>query len=197
MIYEYVRYNKIPNYIINFLWYLVYYYSRLQIYFKQKNIKLIKSKLYQKYEYVKDGNIILITESNKKNPDLNYDFIIFSENDIMNDNIVNNIILNNDLDNIKYENADYKFIMSVITIKNVIIQVSFKTNEYNFLIVNNKIDKKFINYFLKKYYNNFIKNLNDLEIENYSIQIIDQNADLINFDSSKTLIINKNNYVCI
>jgi hypothetical protein len=46
-------------------------------------------------------------------------------------------------------------------------------------------------YFLKKYYNNyFITNTDFL----YSIQLIDNNAEIINFNFLKTLVINKDNY---
>ena len=48
-------------------------------------------------------------------------------------------------------------------------------------------------YFLKKYYNNyFIKTNTDLL---YSIQLIDSNAEIINFKYLKTLVIYKDNYL--
>jgi hypothetical protein len=205
LIYKYIYADEIPLYIYDFLWYLIYYYSRLQIYVN-KIINYIKShacfdNLINKYvkissnkqfEYIKDGDVIFITESNKKNDDLDYDFIILLDND---GTCNNNIILNDISDNIlNYEKSDLKFIMVEITINNIIIPINFRTDEYNYLIVNNNINQQFIKYFLKKYYYTFL-DANNPNIDLYSVKLIDQNADYIQFDFLKSLIINKDNYI--
>jgi hypothetical protein len=104
---------------------------------------------------------------------------------------------NPDAEKIKYiessklEQADYKFIMTEISIADKKIIVHFTTDKYNYLIVHNKLDKDFINYFLKTHYSELIK---DLEIENYIIKIIDNNVNVIEFDNTRSLLINKTGY---
>jgi len=95
---------------------------------------------------------------------------------------------------LQHKQADYKFIMTEITIDDKKIVVHFTTDKYNYLIVNNNINKYFINYFLKTHYNDLVK---DLEIENYSIRIVDHNVNIVEFDSSKTLIIKETEYLII
>jgi hypothetical protein len=153
--------------------------------------KYIKLKSYQKYEYVKDGNIIAISDLNNKIENLDYDFIVFEDNDGFS---TNNIILNDISDNnLNYEESKWSFINISVKLNNddYEIPILLKSFNYNFLITNNKINQKFMKYFLKKYYNNyFITNTDFL----YSIQLIDNNAEIINFNFLKTLVINKDNY---
>jgi hypothetical protein len=95
---------------------------------------------------------------------------------------------------LEHKQANYKFIMTEITIDDKKFLIYFTTDKYNYLIVNNNIDKYFINYFLKTHYNDLVK---DLEIENYTIRIVDHNVNIIEFDSSKTLIIKETGYEII
>jgi hypothetical protein len=104
------------------------------------------------------------------------------------------------IESLKVEEADYKFIMTEITINNNNnnnnnnISIHFTSEKYNYLIVDNKFDKNFINYFLKTHYTDFVKDLSDSEIENYKIKIIDHNVNVVEFDNTNFLIINKTGY---
>jgi hypothetical protein len=95
------------------------------------------------------------------------------------------------LESLQHEQSDYKFIMTEITIDDKKFIVHFTTDKYNYLIEHNKLDKNFINYFLKTHYNELVK---DLEIENYNIKIIDHNVNIVEFDNTKILFINKADY---
>ena len=81
--------------------------------------------------------------------------------------------------------------MTEITIDDKKFIVHFTTDKYNYLIAHNKLDNNFINYFLKTHYNDLVK---DLEIENYSIKIIDDNVNIVEFGNTHTLLINKTGY---
>jgi len=98
------------------------------------------------------------------------------------------------LESLKVEQADYKFIMTEITINNNNISIHFTNEKYNYLIVDNKLNNQFIMYFLKTHYTDFVKDLSDSEIENYKIKIIDHNVNVVEFDNTKSLIINKTGY---
>ena len=81
--------------------------------------------------------------------------------------------------------------MTEITVDDKKIVVHFTNDKYNYLIVHNKLDNDFINYFLKTHYNELVK---DLEIEKYTIKIIDHNVNIIEFDNTQSLLINKTDY---
>ena len=98
------------------------------------------------------------------------------------------------IESLKVEQADYKFIMTELIINNNKFLINFISKTYSYLIVDNKLDKKFINYFLKTHHTNFVKDLSDSEIENYKIIIIDHNANVVEFDNTEILIVNKTGY---
>jgi hypothetical protein len=98
------------------------------------------------------------------------------------------------IESLKVEQADYKFIMTEITIDNNNISIHFTNEKYNYLIVDNKLNNQFIMYFLKTHYTDFVKDLSDSEIENYKIKIIDHNVNVVEFDNTKSLVINKTGY---
>lgn len=197
----------------------IYYYSKLQLGFmKGKNIinnfvkstpilnntvnNFINTKIHNKFEVITSDTICfywndneILNDAQKENIiGTDYDFIIYSDNS---KSCVNNVIFNN-LENIPeqtpitYEEADYKFIMTEIIYDDVKVSINLKTEHHNFLIVNNKLDNKFIQYFLKKYHN--ITNFNS---SNYTMKIIDHNVSVIELDSTKALVINKSDYALV
>lgn len=192
----------IPSYLLNLSYNLsynsIYYYSKLQLGFiKTQNIitnyvksvpflnNLLTYMKYKKCTFTEINDRLAIC--NKFNEDHNLDY---------------KIIINFKMKDWEYEyyeflqhkQADYKFIMTEITIDDSKFLIHFTTDKYNYLIVNNNIDKYFINYFVKTHYSELVK---DLEIEKYTIRIVDHNVNIIEFDSSKTLVIKETEYVII
>jgi len=202
----YKKYGTIPNYLLNISYNLsynsIYYYSKLQLRFMKttNNItKYIKTTpcLNNLLNYINqndDKNIYSYTNINhylticsKFNEEENLDYkLILHYNPVYEKKIY--------LESLKVEQADYKFIMTEITINNINISIHFTTEKYNYLIVYNKLNNIFIMYFLKTHYTDFVKDLSDSEIENYKIKIIDHNVNVVEFDSTKSLIINKTGY---
>lgn len=196
----------IPTYLLNLSYNLsynsIYYYSKLQLGFiKTQNIitnyvksvpflnNLLTHIKYKKCTFTEINDRLIIC--NKFNEEHNLDY---------------KIIINFKMKDWEYKyyeclqhkQSDYKFIMTEITIDDKKIVVHFTTDKYNYLIVNNNIDKYFIDYFLKTHYNDFYKELNGTSIlEKYTIKIIDHNVNITEFDSSKTLIIKETEYVII
>ena len=196
--------NKaIPNYLLNLSYKIsyvtIYYYSKLQLGFiKTKNnitnyaksVPVLNNLLtyikYKKCTFTSVNDKFIIC--NKFNEEHNLDYkIIIRFNKILDWEYKYYELL-------QHKQADYKFIMTEITIDDKKFLIYFTTNNYNYLIVNNNIDKHFINYFLKTHYNDLVK---DLEIENYTIRIVDHNVNIIEFDNTKTLIIKETEYVII
>ena len=196
--------NKaIPNYLLNLSYKIsygtIYYYSKLQLGFMKtrnnitsyvKTVPFLNNLLtyikYKKCTFTSVNDKFIIC--NKFNEEHNLDYkIIIRFNKILDWEYKYYELL-------QHKQADYKFIMTEIIIDDKKFLIYFTTNNYNYLIVNNNIDKHFINYFLKTHYNDLVK---DLEIENYTIRIVDHNVNITEFDSSKTLIIKETEYVII
>jgi len=195
----YKKYGTIPNYLLNLSYATIYYYSKLQLSLIKTQIALTS---YAKSVPVLNNLLTYITPDTNSNiftyTNVNEDLTICSKYN-EEQNLDYKVILhyNPDSEKIKYiessklEQADYKFIMTEISIWDKKIIVHFTNDKYNYLIVHNKLDKDFINYFLKAHYNDLVK---DLEIENYSIKIIDDNVNVVEFDNSRSLLINKSDY---
>ena len=199
----YKKYDVVPNYLLNLSYGSIYYYSKLQLGFiKTQNVitnyvksvpflnNLLTYMNYKKCTFTTINDKLIIC--NKFNEEHNLDYKII---------IRFNKILDWEYDYyecLQHKQSDYKFIMTEITIDDKKIVVHFTTDKYNYLIVNNNIDKYFIDYFLKTHYNDFYKELNCTSIiEKYTIKIIDHNVNIIEFDSSQTLVIKETNYVII
>jgi hypothetical protein len=196
----YKKYGLLPNYLLNLSYNSVYYYSKLQL-------KLMKTQN-NLTSYVKSvsflNNLLTFINSDKyiyTYTTINNELSICNKYDReknINQKIILNYIPDNEkkkyIESLKHEQTDYKFIMTEINIDDKKLIVHFTTNKYNYLIEYNKLDRNFINYFLKTHYNDLVK---DLEIENYNIKIIDHNVNIIEFDNTKMLLINKNDYILV
>ena len=214
-VHEYVQHKfpeKYKEYLILASYKLIYLYSKGQITFfhankyVQKFHKIIKNKI-NKYknlentqktndiEYIFNGKQIYKTDNflDVQKP-LEYDFIIISDNINKEHSYTNKRILKkledwNDL----VEESNVKFILVEVLCKNQEtqnpkqIKIDFKTDNYNFYVVNNVFDEKFIIYFLTTYYSEEVK---DVELQNISITILD--ANIVNFEYNI-----KNDYIYI
>ena len=193
----YKKHGKIPVYLLNMSYSSIYYYSKLQLEFmKTQNTITV---------YVKSIPFLnnLLTYMNTNNSIYTYtnvnDDLTICDKFIQEDDLHYKIILHYKPDDekrkitetISFKKADFKFIMTEISIDDKKIVVHFTSDKYNYLVVHNKLNKNFINYFLKTHYNDLVK---DLEIENYVIKIIDHNVNIVEFDNTHTLLINKNGY---
>jgi len=195
--------TTIPNYLLNLIYSIsynsIYYYSKLQLGFikTQKNITSYAKSVpvlnnlltYMKpntnsdiYTYTNVHNDLTICSKFNEEQNVDYKLILHYNPD---DEKIKYI------ESLKVEQADYKFIMTEISIADKKIVIHFTTDKYNYLIVHNKLDKDFIIYFLKTHYSELIK---DLELENYIIKIIDDNVNVVEFGNTRSLLINKTGY---
>lgn len=193
----------IPNYLLNLLYNVsynsIYYYSKLQLSFiKTKNnittyaksVPFLNNLLtYMKpdtnldiYTYTVVNDYLTICTKFNEEQNLDYKCVLHYKPDDEKKKYI---------ESLEHNQSNYKFILSEITINDKKIVIHFTTDKYNYLIVHNKLDKDFIIYFLKTHYNELIK---DLEIENYTIKIIDHNVNIVEFDNTKSLLINKSGY---
>jgi len=131
-----------------------------------------------------DGDLSMLNELKPKT----CDFILRNDY-IKNDR--NYKIIYDCVENIKpnYEMSNISFLFFIVHYKHLDIEIELSTTQYTYLIVGNRINKKFIYYLLKNM--GFAKeSFDDFD---YSIQIlIEQDLTLLNLTSSEEFVIMKN-----
>jgi len=186
-------YEKI---IILILYNCVFYYSKIQIYFSKLNF--VKSYFLIKpydIEFIQNGQIVYKTYKSKlelitETEIPSFDFIIYSDNQLYNDIPVNKIIYYSIPKDFNYIKTNFKFIVIQLLHKNITNNIVLSNNEYNYYIVNNVINDKFLLYFL-----NNVENYNITKLTNYNLQIMDHNINQFSLSPTDNLLFNKEDYI--
>jgi len=160
------------------------------------------------FEYIKDGYVINKTVSLNKEliNESTYDFIILSNESTKHKKIIQKEDVNSlndnmsvDVDSIDMIPSTVKFIVLQLSIPylkkedETLIDFHFSTLDYNFLIDGNRIDKKFLLYFMNEYYSREIKNIEHLD--GCEIRYIDGSVNMNNVNLDKDYIhIYENSY---
>lgn len=118
-----------------------------------------------------------------------YNFIIYS--DYSNLEKPNKICCVDFPENLNYEASTIHFISLLLNYQNEEYNIELQNKDYNYYIVNNKIDNKFIKYYWKQ-----ILNKNN-DIEEYMLTLCDQDVNIKVLQPNDTIIIYKNNYEII
>jgi len=204
----------IKNILMSLGYESIYYYSFLQI--KVKNIyeklqphineirkMLIKPeipKIKTEIEIIhKDGTIKnkidiakvlheIKFDDVKGNLDDNFELmIVTSQNN--ESNCKNKLCCTNITNDVSYDLSNIKFIDLSITHNNKIYNIDLKNENHNFYVVNNKINKSFLRYYLV----NILK-LDVSEEFNYKLQLMDHQVNILHLDESHDIVIEKDNY---
>ena len=213
------KHNKI---FIDLSYQVIHIFSKGQIIFfkihnsinqyidKNSYLKYIKIKLFDKNivqneicQIKSNGEILIKFYENNEEKQLdnwfendNNSIYIYSDNKGKNvNNCVNKVILHSQPFIFNYEVSNIKFILFEVKIGNKIFKIDLKTDNYNFYIVNNIIDKRFLLYILNNYQFNKVKDYEN--IEKIIVKIIDQNVNIKEFEISDTqfITIKKDNYI--
>lgn len=92
-----------------------------------------------------------------------------------------------------YETTNYKFIALVLTHETKIYQIQLQTSEYNYYVVDNIIDKVFLQNYLFNVLNvNIETNINNFT---YSLEIMDENVNMFTLNETQSIIFKKDNYI--
>lgn len=193
------------NLLIKISYYAIYCYSKIQLVVQNSLLaKLACILFYNNYannnvvEVIFEG--VVINKINKNNIDYlmsaNYDFILYSE--IINNLTYKRIIYSDTLKlNDKNEGlfvcepSEVKFVLTEIILEDKKININFKMNDDNYYVCDNIFNSKFIIYFLNKYYSEDIQNMS---LDKYQIDILDQNVNKEIINSEKNIKINKTDY---
>jgi hypothetical protein len=147
-------------------------------------------------EFILNGTVIYsVSKANIISDVVNfptvYDFIIFSDYNFTIENTYINKKIQKQLlpseTKFDYEESHIKFFLTEIIIGEKTIKVDFKTEYYNFYVVDNIFNDKFILYFLNKYYSSEIKDMNNEIIHEFKLKIIDNNVETHNYDKNIVL----------
>jgi hypothetical protein len=124
----------------------------------------------------------------KENSIIDYDFIIINGTDNLKKIIKRSDVIKNNLESedssvFKFEPFPYKPLLCEFWNGDEnVIKIDFCDNNkcYDFLVVGNCFDRKFLVYFMKKYYNVEVK-------DNYVLKILDSDVNSFLFDSSDVM----------
>jgi hypothetical protein len=196
---------------INLIFELLYIYSKCEIYynlhFKSYLLKIYdifkhllckNTPIYSSIEFylngvlinkdnIKDNNVELIKEEYEN---INFDLIIYTDYNTI--KTPNKVCFYEFPKKLIYEISNIKFISLTLYYNEETINIDILNKKYNYYIVNNKIDKKFIFYYLYyicKYYK-----ISKFEDFSYQLVLIDSNVNMHKLNEHEEIIIDKNSY---
>lgn len=103
---------------------------------------------------------------------LNYDFMIATKGNLYSIN--------------QFEESQGRFIFTELLTNGEKIKINFKTDNYNYYLSGNKLDRKFMVYFMKKYYSR--------SIDVYTVSFIDNNVKNGEFNQSQSVVFSQDGY---
>ena len=175
------------------------YYNLIYFYFVKLNDSII---------FIKDGNEIkeciikkcIINQQLIDTPDDYYDMILYKHyanpNDKSSNKLKKNVIRLSNCINRNYLKVPHiipsniKFIDIMVFYNDKLYTIDFSSEDNYYIVGNVLFDRTFTKWYLKTFHNVLIAD--DAE---YTYNIMDNNVNIISFDSSKYIIIEKDNYV--
>ena len=156
----------------------------------------------QDIEYIRDGEVI--ETSSKKWLLQNYKKVDPDENNINKMTIYTNGINKKVLSHVPFEEShyncektSYNFVLIEIQIYSEIKKIDLTTDDYNYMLVDNVINKDFVIYLLKTHYPKYVKIVNYYysgNLDKYKIKILDQDVNEIVLNQYNYLTLKKDSY---
>ena len=174
-------------------------YSKLQLYFTKKydiiknNLilwNIIKKKNNIKYQVIKNNYTCEVFLKDLYILNCNYcnyiDYIIYTDQTSPISNISFYFNIPNDF---IYTKCNYKFISVNLNISGTCYDIKLHSENENYFITNNRINKFTLSYILKNQFNKIIEN------EPYTLRFIDQNVNREEITEKDEIIFNLDNYI--
>jgi hypothetical protein len=168
--------------------------KKIKNYFVSENIQPI-----QQFLFIEDGNQIMLYKSLEKKDSLlfepeNYDFIIRNDYREKKNKWMNYKILYKNFQEITdYEISTASFLSFVVYYQDKIIDILLETEKYNYMVVGNRINSKFIYYLLK----NMNINVGSYINFDYHIQVVTHDVNILTLNSKQELVIGKKNVTIV
>lgn len=219
---DYIKRNypdKYNEFLISASFEIIHFYSRGQIFFNKLFLKLNtfidsnpqikkilndihKKNIQQNQIYkINDNDIYIksyINDTEKYFEDDDKSIYLFSDNEKSIENkCINRVILRSQPFLTKYEVSNIKFILVEVIIKDKTYKIDFKTDTFNYYIVDNIFDLKFFKYFLNIYQICILTGEDKVRLDKLKIKIIDHNINTreLEISNDKFIIIKKDDYI--
>ena len=154
------------GFIGDFALLLIYWYSWIELYIKRMFFP----------NSINSRAIIYVKNTMEyRHPELNYDFVITTKGNLYS--------INED----RFEESHGKFIFTEIYFGDRKEKINFKTDRYNYYLVGNKLDHRFIVYFMKKYYS--------CQVDKYTVKFVDNDVNSGEFNELQTVVFSQNGYI--
>jgi len=192
--------NKLKNIGIKVIYNIIYFYSACQIkctqtynyllpYFKSDEII---NKINMEQFNIDTNELLNIS---KYILDIAYKFdnklFIVSKSD--NDSITNKLIVDKNNICISFDESKITFIALYLNYNGFRYNINLKTDEFNYYLVGNVIDKHFVQYYINTVLN--IKfSYTESEIMTYNLELMDHNVNMISLNFEQSIIIDKDGY---
>jgi hypothetical protein len=166
--------------------------TRIEIY-NHTGLQFLQEDIPQKVEDIR------ICDLEYVNDFLQYTIIVtdlFSTNNLNKKYIQNKKIINN-LDNYEFsfEISDITFIALYLNYNDVRYNINLKTDDFNFYVVGNIINKSFIQYYIKNILRDNILINTDETPFLYKLELMDHEVNVVELNETQYIIIEKNGYL--
>lgn len=207
-------------FIINISYNAIYLFSKCQIFAHKANnklaeftsnspiIKQIVDIIYKKaveqnelYKINELGETIVnYFDDSSFKYNMAYTYIFADNENKTDDGCVNMMMLHTYPFSTIYELSDVKFLLLEVKVNDNTYKIELKTENYNYYLVNNVLDKKFVVYFLKHYHNQDLSqdDINSLnKMKKVDIKLIDNNVHVKEYEltDDKNITIKKDEYI--
>ena len=187
LLHQHILINHKEQYINVFTeiaWNILYYCSKCQLYYMQFTKKVkdfihpflnISSKKTDNVIFYKNGIVSTVD---------NYDLVVYDSANSGHKATYSIMPINPDI-----EESDIQFISITLFMLDKNVAIKLKTPDYNYYVVNNKINKAFV-----QYYANVVLKENILPEITYSMVIMDHNVNIVELNEKKELVFTKTSY---
>ena len=198
--------KKIKNIGIKIIYNAIYFFSACQIKYNQtynyllpyfKGEQIINQIKIEEFDINTNklqtiSNHILIIDDTLENK------LFIASSGINNDNnlSINKSIISKNNASFLFDASNITFIALYLNYNGMLYNINLKTDEFNYYLVGNVIDKYFIQYYI-----NTVLGLKfsytESEILTYQLELMDHEVNMIYLNSEQYIIIDKNNYSII
>lgn len=185
-----IAYNSIYAFSVIQMWFIKYANNtRTNATLTTKPLDYIRMERVSNIDIHESNELTKMTPSGILNKYKGYNMLVYHD-DINKICFYPPVSVSTDIKSFEYEVSDVRFISFSIEYDGVNYPIKLNVpNEYNFYIVENVINSRWVFYYFKKYLD-----IRMLESTQYSIHLVDNNADFLKLTNLDTILFKKETY---
>ena len=196
-------YSFFKNKLLSVAYNAIYCFSFCQIYFNKayKYVSIYFDQFKKENGLIKDELFSIDTNKIQEIDETEFSSLDELQNKILiKTNLISDISKKRiiyDLKNINsedsFESSEVVFIALYLNYNDVRHQINLKTDDFNFYVVDNEINKDFIQYYI----NHILKIpfiYKEEHMASYCLELMDQDVNMLNLNAEQSIIIEKNGY---